>query len=122
MVSFESFRASDGVRLSYCHLKPPESVNSDVPVYLLHGFASDSEVSWVDPGMVRTLVGSGREMFAVDARGQVTRFVPALIVGVAGYFVAQASGRTRTQSLILGVLVMIVGSTVAAVKNFLVGH
>lgn len=53
---------------------------------------------------------------------RVTRFVPALIVGVAGYLAAKASGRTRSQSLILGVLVMIVGLTVAAVKNFLIGH
>lgn len=53
---------------------------------------------------------------------QVTRFVPALIVGVAGYFVAQASERTKTESLIFGALVLIVGLAVASVKNFLVGH
>lgn len=53
---------------------------------------------------------------------QVTTFVPALLVGIAGYFVAQVSGRTRTQSLILGVVVMALGLTVAAVKNFLIGH
>ena len=39
------------------------------PVFLLHGFASDSEISWINPGMIRMLVASGREVFAVDARG-----------------------------------------------------
>lgn len=53
---------------------------------------------------------------------QVTSWVPALIVGVAGYFVARTSGRTRVQSLILGGVVMLLGLTVAAVKNFLLGH
>lgn len=53
---------------------------------------------------------------------QVTTFVPALVVGVAGFFVARASGRTKTQSLILGLVVMVLGLTVAGVKNFLVGH
>lgn len=51
-----------------------------------------------------------------------TAFVPALIVGVAGYFVAKASGRTRSKSLVFGALFMILGLAVAAVKNFLIGH
>lgn len=53
---------------------------------------------------------------------QVTTFVPALLVGIAGYVVARVSGRTKTQSLILGGVVVVVGLTVASVKNFLVGH
>ena len=65
----ESFLASDGVRLSYYHMESAGFSDVEVPVFLLHGFASDSEISWVDPGMVRTLVASGREVFAVDARG-----------------------------------------------------
>jgi fumarate reductase subunit C len=52
----------------------------------------------------------------------VTTFVPALIIGSAGFTVAHASGRTRFQSLILGGVVMLLGVTVAALKNFLVGH
>lgn len=39
------------------------------PVFLLHGFASDSQVSWIEPGTMRALADSGREVFAVDARG-----------------------------------------------------
>jgi hypothetical protein len=53
---------------------------------------------------------------------QVTIWVPALIVGVAGYLVASAAGRTKAQSLILAGVVMLLGLTVAAVKNFLIGH
>jgi hypothetical protein len=53
---------------------------------------------------------------------QVTSWVPALIVGLAGYGVSRSSGRKRVQSLILGGVVMLLGLTVAAVKNFLLGH
>lgn len=53
---------------------------------------------------------------------QVAAWVPAIIVAIAGFFVARASGRTQTQSLIYGVVAMVLGLTVAAVKNFLLGH
>jgi len=53
---------------------------------------------------------------------RVTSWVPALIVGVAGYVVARISGRMRIQSLTLGGVAMLLGLTVAAVKNFLLGH
>lgn len=39
------------------------------PVFLIHGFASDSRTSWIDPGMTRALANAGRSVFAVDARG-----------------------------------------------------
>ena len=52
----------------------------------------------------------------------VTAFVPAFIIGGAGFGVAQAAGRSRAQSLILGGVVMLLGVTIAAIKNFLVGH
>lgn len=67
---FESFRATDGVGLAFYHQKPDEARDVRMPpVFLLHGFASDSEISWINSGMVRTLLESGREVFAVDARG-----------------------------------------------------
>lgn len=68
VVLVESFRTSDGLRVSYYQVESGES-GLGAPVFLLHGFASDSQVSWVDPGMVRTLAASGREVFALDARG-----------------------------------------------------
>ena len=39
------------------------------PVLLIHGFASNSSVNWVDTGWVRTLVQSGRRVIAIDNRG-----------------------------------------------------
>jgi len=53
---------------------------------------------------------------------QATTFVPALIVGVAGFLVAKAAGWTKFQSLILSAVVMLVGLTVAVLKNFLAGY
>ena len=57
-----------------------------------------------------------------DTEVQVTLFVPALLVGLAGYGVARASDRSKTQALILAGVVIVMGLTVASVKNFLVGH
>jgi len=57
-----------------------------------------------------------------DAEVRVTAFVPALLVGGAGYLVARAGERTRTQAWILGGVVMLLGLTVATLKNVLAGH
>jgi len=61
------------------------------------------------------LIGDSNEV-------QAATVVPGVIVGIAGYFTARAGGRSKTQSLILGGIVMVLGLTVAAVKNFLIGH
>jgi hypothetical protein len=61
------------------------------------------------------LIGDSKEV-------QATTVVPGVIVGIAGYFTAKAGGRTRTQALILGGIVMLLGLTVASVKNFVLGH
>lgn len=64
----ESFQASDGVAVSFHRLKPADVVEVGMPpVFLLHGFASDSQISWIDPGLTQKLVDAGREVFAVDA-------------------------------------------------------
>jgi pimeloyl-ACP methyl ester carboxylesterase len=56
--------------LAYHHEKPSITHATGLPpVFLLHGFASDSRISWIDPGTFRRLVEAGREVFAVDARG-----------------------------------------------------
>jgi pimeloyl-ACP methyl ester carboxylesterase len=39
------------------------------PIVLVHGFASNKEVNWVQPGWVTTLAGAGRRVIAPDNRG-----------------------------------------------------
>ncbi len=60
MPRFESF---DQVALSY-------EIDGDAsPVLLLHGFASDSFINWVRPGVVDALVRNGYRAIALDQRG-----------------------------------------------------
>lgn len=61
-------------------------------------------------------------LFGDSNEVQAATVVPGVIVGIAGYFTARAGGRSKTQALILGGIVMVLGLTVAAVKNFLLGH
>lgn len=39
------------------------------PIVLVHGFASNKEVNWVQPGWVSTLMRDGRRVIALDNRG-----------------------------------------------------
>jgi pimeloyl-ACP methyl ester carboxylesterase len=39
------------------------------PIVLIHGFASNTEVNWVQPGWVATLTKAGRRVIALDNRG-----------------------------------------------------
>src|SRR5690554_5073084 len=39
------------------------------PVLLIHGFASNIKVNWVNPGWVQTLTGAGYRVIAFDHRG-----------------------------------------------------
>lgn len=39
------------------------------PVLLVHGFASNVAVNWIDTGWVQTLIKSGRRVIAIDNRG-----------------------------------------------------
>ena len=39
------------------------------PIVLVHGFASNKEANWVDPGWVSTLTCAGRRVIALDNRG-----------------------------------------------------
>jgi len=39
------------------------------PIVLVHGFASNKETNWVDPGWVETLTGAGYRVIALDNRG-----------------------------------------------------
>jgi pimeloyl-ACP methyl ester carboxylesterase len=39
------------------------------PIILVHGFASNKDVNWVQPGWVATLTAAGRRVIALDNRG-----------------------------------------------------
>ena len=39
------------------------------PIVLVHGFASNKEVNWINPGWVATLTGAGRRVIVLDNRG-----------------------------------------------------
>jgi len=42
---------------------------SGVPIVLVHGFASNKEVNWVQTGWITTLTRAGRRVIALDNRG-----------------------------------------------------
>jgi pimeloyl-ACP methyl ester carboxylesterase len=58
-----TFTAPDGLDLVY------DVTGAGPPVVLHHGFAADVQGNWVAPGIVDALVGSGRQVVALDARG-----------------------------------------------------
>ncbi len=39
------------------------------PIALVHGFASNRKINWVNPGWIETLTGAGRRVIALDNRG-----------------------------------------------------
>jgi hypothetical protein len=49
-------------------------------------------------------------------------FVPAAFIGIAGFGVARAAGRSNGRSLAFGVVVLVIGLLVAALKAWLAGH
>ena len=57
--------SSEGVRIAYLDEGPREGE----PILLVHGFASNSKVNWVDPLWVRYLTGHGRRVIGIDNRG-----------------------------------------------------
>jgi pimeloyl-ACP methyl ester carboxylesterase len=54
---------SDGVEIAF------DVWGGGPPILLIHGFASNMEVNWVATGWVKTLVGAGRQVIAIDNRG-----------------------------------------------------
>lgn len=54
---------SDGIEIAYL-----DEGEGD-PILLIHGFASNITVNWVDTGWVRTLTRAGRRVVAIDNRG-----------------------------------------------------
>jgi pimeloyl-ACP methyl ester carboxylesterase len=55
--------SSNGIRLAY------ESFGEGPPILLIHGFASNIMVNWVQTGWVDTLTGAGYRAIAIDNRG-----------------------------------------------------
>ncbi|MCZ4122794.1 alpha/beta fold hydrolase [Streptomyces sp. H39-S7] len=60
------FRTSDDLTLRYYSWG---EVGELPPVLLLHGFAVHARSNWEDPGVVAALLGHGRHVVALDARG-----------------------------------------------------
>jgi pimeloyl-ACP methyl ester carboxylesterase len=60
------FVSSDGVQIAYHTWGMRNGVR---PVVLHHGFSSDASSNWVFPGVVNALVGAGRWVVGIDARG-----------------------------------------------------
>jgi pimeloyl-ACP methyl ester carboxylesterase len=62
------FFSSDGVRIAFVDVAP-EAPDRGEPILLIHGFASNHRVNWVDPRWVETLTKAGRRVVAFDNRG-----------------------------------------------------
>lgn len=63
LLHVERFETFDGLRLAY------EVEGDGVAVLLLHGFATDSFINWVRPGITDALVGAGFRTISLDQRG-----------------------------------------------------
>ncbi|MFI0352170.1 alpha/beta fold hydrolase [Actinomadura sp. 9N407] len=60
------FVATDGVEIAY---RTWERESTLPPVVLHHGFAASGSTNWVQTGLVDALLGAGRRVVAIDARG-----------------------------------------------------
>ena len=62
------FFLSDGVRIAFIDVAP-EAPDRGEPILLIHGFASNHRINWVNPRWVDTLTKDGRRVIALDNRG-----------------------------------------------------
>jgi pimeloyl-ACP methyl ester carboxylesterase len=60
--------SSDGVHIAFIDVAP-EAHDRGEPILLIHGFASNHRVNWVNPRWVETLTKAGRRVVAFDNRG-----------------------------------------------------
>jgi pimeloyl-ACP methyl ester carboxylesterase len=60
--------SSGGVDVAFIDVQP-QSDDLGEPILLIHGFASNHRVNWVDPRWVETLAQAGRRVVAFDNRG-----------------------------------------------------
>jgi pimeloyl-ACP methyl ester carboxylesterase len=63
LLQVEKFESFDGLQLAY------ELDGDGVPVLLLHGFATDSFINWVRPGISDALTKAGYRVILFDQRG-----------------------------------------------------
>jgi pimeloyl-ACP methyl ester carboxylesterase len=60
--------SSDGVDIAFIDVAP-EGQDRGEPILLIHGFASNHRINWVNPRWVDTLTKDGRRVVALDNRG-----------------------------------------------------
>ncbi len=60
--------SSDGVRIAFIDVAPAAPDRGE-PILLIHGFASNHRINWVNPRWVETLSKAGRRVVAFDNRG-----------------------------------------------------
>jgi pimeloyl-ACP methyl ester carboxylesterase len=59
---------SGGVKIAFEDFAPTETDRGE-PIVLVHGFASNHAVNWVNTSWIRTLTRDGRRVIALDNRG-----------------------------------------------------
>jgi pimeloyl-ACP methyl ester carboxylesterase len=60
--------SSEGVEIAFIDV-PPEGGGAGEPILLIHGFASNHAVNWVNTLWVKALTRAGRRVIALDNRG-----------------------------------------------------
>ena len=60
--------SSDGVDIAFIDVRPSPHDPGE-PILLIHGFASNHRVNWVEPRWVEALAKAGRRVVAFDNRG-----------------------------------------------------
>jgi pimeloyl-ACP methyl ester carboxylesterase len=60
--------SSDGVDIAFIDVQP-QGRDLGEPILLIHGFASNHRINWVNPRWVDTLTNAGRRVVALDNRG-----------------------------------------------------
>ncbi|MCB1509824.1 MAG: alpha/beta hydrolase [Hyphomicrobiaceae bacterium] len=63
MSEFHKFTSTDGIEIAFI------DEGAGDPVVLVHGFASNATVNWIDTGWVRHLTRAGYRVIALDNRG-----------------------------------------------------
>jgi pimeloyl-ACP methyl ester carboxylesterase len=61
--------SSNGVRIAYIDVAPEPAAGRGDPILLIHGFASNHAVNWVNTSWVTTLTRAGHRVIALDNRG-----------------------------------------------------